>query len=177
MSATPLLLWLENPEAVKADTLMPLPDLGEEERRHVAAFILETPLEEPTIGEPRERLPLLSRPVTYAEVDARVLGRVCRHYHADPAPVGGDGGPGNTGGFGFDGRGVDVSSYDAIRGSPALFQDDGTGMPLLVAAMWRRHLEVAGVVEERRGMPLGLPPMGLEEIQLVETWVAQGAPR
>lgn len=28
-----------------------------------------------------------------------------------------------------------------------------------------------------RGMPLGYDPLSLEEIQLVETWVAQGRPK
>ncbi len=28
-----------------------------------------------------------------------------------------------------------------------------------------------------RGMPLGLPPMSMEQIQLVESWIAQGARR
>jgi hypothetical protein len=28
-----------------------------------------------------------------------------------------------------------------------------------------------------RGMPLGYDPLPLEEIQLVESWVAQGRPR
>jgi hypothetical protein len=28
-----------------------------------------------------------------------------------------------------------------------------------------------------RGMPLGLPPLSSEDIQLVETWIAQGHPR
>jgi hypothetical protein len=51
-------------------------------------------------------------------------------------------------------------------------------MPWLVAAMYARHVEVAGgKVEGVRGMPLGLPPMTLEEIQLVETWISQGRPR
>jgi hypothetical protein len=28
-----------------------------------------------------------------------------------------------------------------------------------------------------RGMPLGLPAVGPEEIQLVESWIAQGRPQ
>jgi hypothetical protein len=28
-----------------------------------------------------------------------------------------------------------------------------------------------------RGMPLGLPPLEPEQIQLVESWIAQGRPR
>lgn len=177
MSASSLLRWLTSPRAVKPDTLMPEPGLSSEQRRDVAAFILEAPLGPAPPERIPERLPRLSRRITYAEVETRVFRRVCRHCHADPEPMDGDGGPGNTGGFGFEGRGIDLSSYDAIRASPELLEDDGSGLPLLVGAMWRRHLEVAGITDERRGMPLGLPPMTLAEIQLVETWVAQGALR
>ena len=42
--------------------------------------------------------------------------------------------------------------------------------------MLARHVELAGgEVPGLLGMPLGLQPMRLEEIQLVETWLAQGA--
>ena len=40
------------------------------------------------------------------------------------------------------------------------------------------YAEIAGEsTGEVRGMPLGLPPMSLEDIQLVESWIAQGRPR
>jgi hypothetical protein len=54
--------------------------------------------------------------------------------------------------------------------------DDGT--PALVAHLDARRVEEAGgVVEGVRGMPLGLPALDREEIQLVESWIAQGRPR
>lgn len=177
MTAASVLRWLASPRAVKPDTLMPEPELSLEERQHIAAFLLESPLE-PVAATPRlVRLPVRSDPVRWADVNARVFRRICRHCHADPEPMDGEGGPGNTGGFGFEARGIDLSSYEAIRATPELFEPDEQGVPLVVAAMWRRHLEVAGVLSDRRGMPLGLPPMSLEDIQLVESWVAQGGPR
>ena len=33
-----------------------------------------------------------------------------------------------------------------------------------------------GHFPDRPGMPLGLPPLSAEQIQLVETWIAQGTP-
>jgi hypothetical protein len=49
-------------------------------------------------------------------------------------------------------------------------------MPRLVSVMLARHVEAqGGEVPGVLGMPLGLQPMALEEIQLVETWIAQGA--
>jgi hypothetical protein len=54
--------------------------------------------------------------------------------------------------------------------------DDGT--PRLVAALLARAAEEAGQPDPRvRGMPLGLPALPPEDIQLVETWIAQGRPR
>jgi hypothetical protein len=48
------------------------------------------------------------------------------------------------------------------------------GLPWLVSVLMARHAEVRGhQVEGVRGMPLGLPPMSLEDIQLVESWIAQ----
>jgi hypothetical protein len=51
-------------------------------------------------------------------------------------------------------------------------------MPRIVAHLWARHAEVAGTpVEGVTGMPLGLPPLPPEDIQLIETWIARGRPQ
>lgn len=184
MSAAAVVAWLEDPAAVKPDTLMPQIELSASERRNVAAYILEAdllPTEPPQIPK---RLPILEREVTYGEVEARVFKKVCWHCHSDPAGNNGDGGPGNTGGFGFAGRGLDLGTHQGLlrgrldergeRQSVLEPTDDGT--PRLVAHLLARHSEVAGRPSEGvRGMPLGLPPLSMERIQLVETWIAQGA--
>jgi hypothetical protein len=131
------------------------------------------------------RLPVLERAVTYAEVEKRVFRDVCWHCHAVPDFARGDGGPGNSGGFGFAPRGLDLSSYAGVASGS--LDDRGTrrsvfgtvnGMPRIVAHLMARHVEDAGgSVDGVRGMPLGLPPLPLEEIQLVESWIAQGRPR
>jgi hypothetical protein len=55
------------------------------------------------------------------------------------------------------------------------FQPLKNGTPRIVGALLARHAEEAGKSDpEVRGMPLGLPPLPLEDIQLFETWVAQG---
>ena len=46
-------------------------------------------------------LPLRARPVAFEEVSERVLRKVCWHSHAQPDYARGDGGPGNSGGFGW----------------------------------------------------------------------------
>jgi hypothetical protein len=51
-------------------------------------------------------------------------------------------------------------------------------VPRLVRALLARHDEEAGAVSGAvRGMPLGYPPLSPEDIQLVESWIAQGRPR
>lgn len=48
------------------------------------------------------------------------------------------------------------------------------GTSQLVAALLARQREEAGEETSMRGMPLGLPALEGDEVQLVETWVAQG---
>jgi cytochrome c2 len=164
-----LVRWIQDPRSVRGDALMPALGVTPQEARDLAAYVLTTPLAAPpAAAAPLERLPLLERRVGYDEVAARVFRVSCVHCHADPGK-GGDPGPGSAGGFGFAPRGVRLLSYEGARRSAG---------SRLVAALVARHEEVAGrPVEGVRGMPMGLPPLPPEQIQLVESWVAQGAPR
>lgn len=182
-----LVQWIQNPASLHPSTLMPNLGLGEKDATDAAAFLLETPLRPEDPVEVPARLEPLDRPVSFAEVDARVFKKTCWHCHSDPdyAPMG-DGGPGNTGGFGFPGRALDLASYEAMASGArddegqrrSIFRRLEDGTPALVAHLHARHAEVAGrPVEGVRGMPLGLPPLSLEDIQLVESWIAQGRPR
>jgi cytochrome c2 len=178
-----LTAWLLDPKAVKPDTRMPNFGLSGEEASDIAAYILTTELAPPP-SETFARLPVLSRRVSYDEVNAKVFSRTCHHCHSDPESSGGDGGPGNTGGFGFAPRGVSFSSHGAIlagyldeRGQRRSLFEPVSGTPRLVAALLARHDEANQKYSQAvRGMPLGLPPLSPEEIQLVETWVAEGKP-
>ena len=183
-----LVEWLLDPQAMKPDTRMPNFALAADEAADIAAYILDVAL----APEPRvsfARLPPLTRRVSFEEVNRRVFSRTCHHCHTDPESSGGDGGPGNTGGFGFAPRGVSFSSHASIlsgyvdaRGERhSLFEPLADGTPRLVAALLARHVEsngsaLAAPPRSVRGMPLGLPPLSGEEIQLVESWVAQGKP-
>lgn len=179
-----LVQWLENPQSVHAASPMPASGLTRDEAEDVAAFLLRAPLAPASPVEPLPRLPLLERPVEFAEVRERVFERTCWHCHSDPAfAPGGDGGPGNTGGLGFAGRGLDLSSLPAMSAGArddagerrSIFRKLRDGTPALVAHLDARRVEQAGgVVDGVRGMPLGLPALSREDIQLVETWIAQG---
>jgi hypothetical protein len=118
-------------------------------------------------------------------VSKKVLHKICWHCHSQPDFARGDGGPGNTGGFGFTARKLDLSSYESIasgylsRGGErqSAFSKGTSGEPRLLEVLLARQREERGIIGDVRGMPLGLPPLSAEDIQLVETWIAQGHPR
>ncbi|MEI9936336.1 MAG: cytochrome c [Pseudomonadota bacterium] len=179
-----LTAWLLDPQAIKPDTRMPNFDLSRDEAADIAAYLLGATLTPEPVA-PFVRLPLLTRHVSFEETNRQVFSRTCHHCHTDAESAGGDGGPGNTGGFGFAPRGVSFSSHAAILSGyvdakgdrRSLFEPLADGTPRLVAALLARHDEVRSSPREMvRGMPLGLPPLSAEDIQLVESWVAQGKP-
>jgi Cytochrome c len=177
--------WLEDPAQMKHDAAMPNLKLAAEDIRDLTAFLSFGELAPASAPEPPPRLAVLSRRVGFDEVNEKVFAVTCRHCHTNPDSAGGDGGPGNTGGFGFKPRKIDFSSYQGIQSGGvdahgervSLFAPTKEGLPRLVAALVARGREVRGQEsDEVRGMPLGLPPLSAEQLQLVESWVAQGRP-
>ncbi|WP_437688164.1 c-type cytochrome [Sorangium sp. So ce176] len=181
-----LVAWVLDPGAIKPGTPMPQVPMSPAEARDIAAFVMTEPLAPRAPASAPERLPVLSRRVTYEEVDRRVFRVTCRHCHSEPDYALGDGGPGNTGGFGFKARGLNLAAYEGIAAGyvddqgerRSVFARGPGGVPRLVAALLSRQAEEAGRADPAvRGMPLGLPALGAEEIQLVESWIAQGRPQ
>ena len=174
--------WLRDPRSIKPDTLMPAVPLNEDEIAALVRFVLTAPLApvEPPVRP--ARLPVLARKVHYEEVKQRVFNKVCWHCHSDADYAIGDGGPGNTGGFGFRPRGLNLGAYEGIASGSlddederrSVFEPMADGSPRLLASLLARQAEEAGGEGALRGMPLGLPALSPEEIQLVESWVAQG---
>jgi mono/diheme cytochrome c family protein len=186
MSAAKLIAWLEDPKAIKSDTPMPRVNLTKAEVRDLAAYLLTAEIAPPPPKEALARLPVLARKVTFKEVDEKVFHRTCWHCHSEPDYAIGDGGPGNSGGLGFKPRGLNLSDYGGIaagylddKGERAsIFAKDSENVPRLVKALLARHDEESGAeTGPVRGMPLGYEPLSAEDIQLVESWVAQGRPR
>ena len=180
--------FIREPQLANADTLMPATPMSAAEAEDLATFVLRAPLRPapPPPSAPLPVLPLLARPVRFAEVQSRVFDRVCRHCHAAPDFALGDGGPGNTGGFGFPPRGLDLSSYEGIASGAfddkgrrrSVFAANADGTPAIVARLRARRDEEIGRADPAlRGMPLGLPALSPEDLQLVESWIAQGRPR
>ena len=176
-----LVAWLVDPQRVKADTLMPTMGLTEGEARSIAAYLLTAPLGPLPVAVVPERLPALARKVTYDEVATRVFRKTCWHCHGEPDFERGDGGPGNSGGFGFKGVGLNLSNYastfagfldargDARACSRRSRAPDRrrTRRRTSIAALLARQAEEAGQEPALRGMPLGLPALGAEDVQLV----------
>lgn len=170
----------------KQSDLMPKIPLSEAEARDITAYLFRAELAAPAARAKVERLPVLTRKVTFAEVDEKVFHRSCWHCHSEPDYAIGDGGPGNSGGLGFKPRGLNLASYQGVAAGmvddkgerQSIFAKDGEGVPRLVRALLARHDEEGGAATGAvRGMPLGYPALSAEEIQLVETWVAQGRPK
>lgn len=181
-----MLAWVSSPKKVKPDTLMPDFDLAPAEARDIVAFILTSELAPAAPRPAVARLPVLERKVTYDEVSEKVFRRTCWHCHGEPDYAAGDGGPGNTGGLGFKGRGINFVSYESVQSGRtddagerhSLFEKTADGMPRIIKSLLLRREEEDGKLDPQiRGMPMGYPSLSPEEIQLVETWVAQGRPR
>lgn len=181
-----LLAWVTSPKKIKPDTQMPDFDLPPADARDIAAYILTAELAPPEPRAAPARLPVLDRKVTYDEVSEKVFKRTCWHCHGEPDYAAGDGGPGNTGGLGFKPRNINFVTYESVQAGRlddnnerhSLFEKTADGTPRLVRSLLARRDEEAGRPDpQMRGMPLGYPALSPEEIQLVETWIAQGRPR
>jgi cytochrome c1 len=185
MTFSKIVSWLRDPRGTKPDTKMPSIPLSEEEARDIASYLVNAKLEVQTPA-PFRRLPPLERKVTYAEVDAKVFHKTCWHCHAEPDYAIGDGGPGNSGGFGFPARKLNLASYEGVAAGivddkgerSSIFSPGRDGTPRLLDALLARHREEEGATNGPvRGMPLGYAPLTAEQIQLVESWISQGRPR
>lgn len=178
-----LIDWIVDPAHVVAGAAMPALGLNLDEARDIAAYLQASagPVPPPPVPP---RLPLLTREVSYDEIERRVFRKVCWHCHGAAHYAHGDGGPGNTGGLGFAARGLELASYAGVASGSlgadgrrrSVFAPMPDGTPRLVAHLLARQREEQGEVTEVRGMPLGLPSLAPADIQLVESWIAQGRP-
>ncbi|NRD47716.1 c-type cytochrome [Corallococcus exiguus] len=183
MSLAQLRNWLTDPHRILPDTEMPTFSFTPKQVEDLAAFLREPLPKVAAAPVPRYQPRRLDREVHYPEVAQKLSRHLCFHCHSDMRRPG-DQGPGNTGGFGYDGASLDMATRAGIvrgikrdgqfRGLPDRLED---GTPRLVAALLARQGELDGHFQpEVLGMPLGLPPIPEEEIDLIFTWIEQGAP-
>jgi len=192
-----LLAWITDPSSVDPDTRMPRPTLSPDDALAVRDFLLfgeagapAPPPAPPTMAD----LASLGRPVRFGEV-RRIFARSCVHCHAKTSGSA-------AAGLGFAPVALTLSTYEGVQAGTLL--PDGTrrsvleappgGTPLLLARLLRRHDEAArddaGPYHDAMtaavppapanapvGMPLGLPPVPVDDLRVIATWIAQGAPR
>lgn len=170
--------WIADPGAVSPAATMPSLGLPVEEVLALRDYVL---LAEPGGAAPAPRdAPVAAtvEPVTWAQVEERVFGRICVHCHMDPAQNDGRAGPGNAGGFGFPPTGLALQTRDQVAAAADRIPD---------ALLRRRHEAARDVVApgerpadltrpEIPGMPMALPPLSDEDLSLVLGWIAQGMP-
>jgi cytochrome c2 len=194
MAATDAAAYIADPAAFGGEPRMPRYPVSAAEAARLRDFLWAAAATRADVtgAAVAPELPVLARRVRYAEVRERVLAAVCVHCHMSERG-GADGGPGNTGGLGWRGAGLDLETWagvvrgargaDGRRYSVLAPTPDG-GEPPLLARLRRRYAEHAS---ERAGptavnaggspgMPLGLPPLAPADLQLVRSWLAQGAP-
>lgn len=192
------LAWIRDPRSIDPGAHMEDPELSDADSLAVRDFLY--------LGAPGAPAPLPSTPtaasleplgrrVRFAEV-RRLFGRSCIHCHshADDASA--------ATSLGFREVALDLSSWEGVHAGA--LRPDGTrqsvltapggGTPPLLARLLRRHAEaprdvvpwgrdtlIRAVrprrVEHEVGMPLGLPPLSVEDLRVIATWIAQGAPR
>jgi len=188
--------WIVDPKKMMPSTSMPAMGVSREEAEVLRDYLFhEDPAlaAAPAVKEPDAPKPL-ERPVAWEEVKERVLGKVCVHCHMNDYEK--DPGPGNLGGLGYKGVKLRMRTYETLVSGA----DDGKGgrysvlvakqgepVAPIVQALLRRRVEAArdaiAPFQDHElppfptaapGMPLGLPAMTDEEIQLLVSWIAQG---
>jgi cytochrome c2 len=194
-----LVAWIEEPALLKEDTAMPDMGLTHAEAQRVADFLIggDPELDEtPPVVRPNAPPPV-DRPVGWAEVKEKVLGRICVHCHMNAHER--DLGPGHEGGFGWPGSELAMRTYETLvhgavdretgeRYSVLQPREEGQLPPLIEVMLDRRVEELRDRVEPfedyerpphpdtRPGMPMGLPSIPDDEIAIVRGWIAAGCP-
>lgn len=187
--------WILDPKKLLPSTTMPPMGLTPAEAELVRDFLLH---EDPALAElPKVEPPPvprpLDRPVGWEEVKERVLGKVCVHCHMNDYEK--DPGPGNLGGLGYVGVKLRMRTYETLvtgavdeKGErySVLVPRKGEKITPIVQALLRRRVEAARdsiepfkdhalpAYDAKPGMPLGLPAMTDEELQILQTWIEQG---
>lgn len=179
MAPDRVVAWITNPLSVSPKSAMPPQPVTPADAIVLRDFIF---LADPGAAEPAPASgppAPTTEPVTWAQVEERVFGRICVHCHMDPAQNEGRAGPGNAGGFGWAATGIELQTPDGVAANATA----------VVASLLRRRDEARrdhvlhgfAPAEVRRpalpGMPLGLPPIPDEDISLVLGWIEQGMQR
>jgi mono/diheme cytochrome c family protein len=175
------LAWIRDPRSVSPAASMPTVPMTPEEALALRDYVwLVDPKAVPSPALSATDLDVSAAgPVSWAQVEERVFGKICVHCHMDPAQNQGRAGPGNAGGFGWNATGIELQTYEgvvAVRDRiPAALARRVEEGPRDVVAVGQAPRKVKR--HERPGMPLGLPALSDEDRALVLAWIAQGTPK
>lgn len=170
--------WISDPSALSPEATMPRVELTPDEVLALRDYVLlADPGWRPAPASVSLPAPT-TEPVTWAQVEERVFGRICVHCHMKPELNEGRAGPGNGGGFGWPATGIELQTREGVMAVADRIPD---------ALLRRRHEAARDTVApgqqpaelarpERPGMPLGLPPIDDADTALVLGWIAQGMP-
>ncbi|MHB8873820.1 MAG: hypothetical protein ACYC8T_09070 [Myxococcaceae bacterium] len=194
--------WILDPQSVKPSAGMPKLRVNAAEASALADFVYFAEPGAPAKVAAR-RAPAFdaAAPVPgYEEVEAKVFHQLCWHCHSNPDFTDGDGGPGNTGGFGFAAARLSFASFEEVMSGSvgedgqrrSIFRKGSSGEPVILERLRLRYVENdrdyvrpgkdlgvdrrAAPPGGERGMPLGLPALSAEQFSLVERWVKGGRP-
>jgi len=198
MDADRALVWIQNPRAIDPETHMDKPSISRDDALAVRDFLfLGDPGEPVTPAAPPSASQLASagRRVRFGDV-RRVFGRSCIHCHSHTT------GAESVTSLGFEQASLDLATWEGVRAGVELadgsrrsvLEPGPEGSAPLVSRLLTRHAEarrdfvgrlrddLSPALRRRRdeapvGMPLGLPPVPIDDIRLVQTWIDQGAPR
>lgn len=188
--------WIMAPQSIAPKTTMPASNTTVGEAEAIRDFLFYgDPQLKPAPATYEIKPPaILDRPVPYAEMKEKTLGKVCVHCHMNDYEK--DTGPGNHGGFGYAGIGLAVRTYESmVNGAVGpdgkrysiFLPRPGETMAHVVVVMMQRRIEeqrdhVYAFADYERpaypksmlGMPIGLPSMDDEAMSVLATWIAQG---
>jgi predicted CXXCH cytochrome family protein len=194
MGREQLVRFILDPQAVDPKARMPRQAVDRARAELLADYLLFADLGEETPRFlARPRIATLTRRVPYEEVRSAVLDRICIHCHMDPDKNAGRGGPGHDGGLTYAGVRLDLETWEGItRGMEkngerlSILEPAQPGaLPRLLEALLRRYDETAAdpynpprlkTRGTAPGMPMAMPPLTREQLEIVATWLEQGAP-
>ena len=170
--------WIRDPSAISDRATMPTVPLTDPQILDLRDYILLADPDWSPMPPSALLPPPTASPVTWAQVNERVFGRICVHCHMAPDLNEGRAGPGNGGGFGWPATGIELQTRAGVMAIADRIPD----------ALLRRRREAArdvvtpghqpasGARPGRPGMPLGLTPLDDADTALVLGWIAQGMP-
>lgn len=188
--------WIIDPRAIDPASPMPPSSVTRAEAEALAQYVLYGAIP-PFAPAPKKVAKPAPAKATYESLDAAIFSKICIHCHEGDGET--DNGAGNGGGLGYKGKGFSFASLESfLRGSKtadgtyaSVLRKGKSGKPVLlerlelrVAENRRDHVKPFEQVRDHAkvpypaagpGMPLGLPALAPEQIEMIRAWIAGGA--